>query len=157
MCFFVPSVGPRMLRNYGLISGRRACKDCVRPISLVAGLCTTCRGEQVLVVIGFNATFLHLRPYCEKSVGYLFLERCKSPRMFRCPLWCRQIFIFALWTLQLHFTLWLSARALQCYFENVWRPQRICTLPGPEPALSRCNRCSCSGHPASGAPRHSVW
>jgi len=40
---------------------------------LVAGLCTTCRGERVLVVIKFNVTFLPLRPYW-KNV-YLFLER----------------------------------------------------------------------------------
>jgi len=25
------------------------------------------------------------------------------------------------------------------------------------PALSRCNRCSCIGPRASGAPRHGVW
>ena len=36
------------------------------PIILVAGLCTTCRSEQVLVAIRINATFLPLRPYCEK-------------------------------------------------------------------------------------------
>jgi len=66
MCFFVPSVGPCVHHNYGVISGRRACKDCVWPISLVVGLCTTCRSEQVLVAIRFNATFLPLRPYCEK-------------------------------------------------------------------------------------------
>jgi len=31
-----------------------------------AGLYTTCCGEQVLVVIRFNATFLPWRPYCKK-------------------------------------------------------------------------------------------
>ena len=55
-----------MHHNYGVISGRRACKDCVWPISLVAELFITCRSEQVLVAIRFNATFLPLRPYCEK-------------------------------------------------------------------------------------------
>ena len=130
MCFFVPSVGPCVHDDYGVISWRRACKNYVWPISLVAGLCITCRSEQVLVAIRFSATFLPLRPYCEKCVGYLFLERCKKSRMFGYALWCSQIFIFVLQTLQQHFTLWLSARALQCYFEDVCRPQRIRTLPG---------------------------
>jgi len=48
--------------------------------SFVAGHCTTCRSEHVLVAIRFNATFLHLRPYCEKCAGYLFLERCKKSK-----------------------------------------------------------------------------
>ena len=130
MCFFVPSVGPCMHHNYGVILGRCACKDCMWPISLVAGLCTTCRSEQVLVAIRFNATFLRLRPYREKCVGYLFLEQCKKSK----NVWLRDLmqsdFDFRPWTLQLHFTSWLSARALQCYFEDVCRPQRICTLPG---------------------------
>jgi len=41
------------------------------------------------------------------------------------------IFVLMLWTPQPHFTLWLSARAWQCYF--VWwcvMPQHIRTLPG---------------------------
>jgi len=63
MYFFVPSVGPCMQHNYGVISGRHTSTDCVWPITLVAGLCTTCRGERVLVVIRFNVTFLPLRPY----------------------------------------------------------------------------------------------
>jgi len=42
-----------------------------------------------------------------------------------------RFFIFLiLWTLQSHFTLWLSARILRCVFEDVWMPQHICTLPG---------------------------
>jgi len=40
-----------------VISGRHISPDCVRPITLVAGLCTTCRGERVLV-IKFNVTFV---------------------------------------------------------------------------------------------------
>ena len=36
------------------------------PIILGAGLYTTCRGQRVLIVIRLNATFLPLRPYCEK-------------------------------------------------------------------------------------------
>jgi len=60
----------------GVISRRHISPDCVRPITLVAGLCTTCRGEWVLVIIKSSVTFLPLRPYW-KNV-YLFLERCKE-------------------------------------------------------------------------------
>jgi len=58
MYFFVPFVRPCMHHNYGVISGREACRDCVWPIILDAELYTTCPGERVLVVIRFNATFL---------------------------------------------------------------------------------------------------
>jgi len=38
-------------QNYGGISESHACKDCVWPIILDAGLYTTCPGERVLVVM----------------------------------------------------------------------------------------------------------
>jgi len=63
---FVPFVCPCMHHKYGVISGSHACRECVWPIILGAGLCTTCHGQQVLLVIRFNATFLSLRPYCTK-------------------------------------------------------------------------------------------
>ena len=47
----------------GVISERHTSPDRVRPITLVAALCTTCRGDRVLVVTKFNVTFLPLRPY----------------------------------------------------------------------------------------------
>ena len=59
--FFVPSVRPCMHLNYGVISGRHACRDCVWHIILDAGLYTTCPGERVLVATKFNVTFLPLR------------------------------------------------------------------------------------------------
>jgi len=37
MYFFVPSVGPCMHHNYGVILGRRTSTDCVWPVTLVAG------------------------------------------------------------------------------------------------------------------------
>jgi len=41
-------------------------------------LYATCRGKRVLV-IRFNATFLHLRPYCEKKLNVrMFLERYRK-------------------------------------------------------------------------------
>jgi len=40
-----------------------------------------------------------------------------------------RVFALILWTLQPQFTLWLSARMLQCLFEGVRRSQRICTSP----------------------------
>jgi len=63
MYFFVTSVRPCMHHKHGVISGSYACRDCVRPIILGAGLYTTCCGERVLVVITCNATFLPLRPW----------------------------------------------------------------------------------------------
>ena len=80
MYFFVPSVGPCMHHNYGVISGRHTSMDCVWPITLVAGLCTTCRSEQVLV--GRHQVQWNLPPYealLKKNV-YLFLERCKKSK-----------------------------------------------------------------------------
>jgi len=41
-------------------------------IRLVAGLLTTCRGAQLLVVIRFNVKFQPLRPYCEKMCTCFF-------------------------------------------------------------------------------------
>ena len=43
---------------------------------LGAGLYTTYCGERVLVAIRFNATFLSLRPYCEKNMYLILEERC---------------------------------------------------------------------------------
>ena len=63
MYFLVPSVRPCMHYNYDVISGRHISTDCLGLITFVAELCTTCRGEQVLVVIRFNITFLPLRLY----------------------------------------------------------------------------------------------
>jgi len=65
MHFFVPSVGPCM--NYN--SGRHASTDFVWPVTLFAGLYTTCRGDRVLVVIRFSVTFPPLRSYWKKRVG----------------------------------------------------------------------------------------
>ena len=53
---------------------------------------------------------------------YLFLERCRRSHnvMVACFDAVRLfIFVLILWTLQPHFTLWLSTRTLQCLF--VWR------------------------------------
>jgi len=70
MYSFVPSVGPCIgyIIIIGVISGRHTFPDCVRPITLVAGFCTTFRGERVVVVIKFNVTFLPVRPYFKKCV-----------------------------------------------------------------------------------------
>jgi len=75
-----------MHHNYGVISESHVCKECGWLTILDAELHTTCPGERVLVVIRFNVTFLHLnlKRYEEitKTVGYLFLERCrKSPNV----------------------------------------------------------------------------
>ena len=117
MYSFIPSVGPCMHHNYWC-DFRKAyiSPDCVRPTTLVAGLCTTCRGERVLVVIKFSVTFLPLTPYW-KNV-YLFLERCRVQQCMVARFAAVRLFILVLvliiWTLQPYFTLWLSARMLQC-------------------------------------------
>jgi len=46
---------------YGVISGIHACRNYVWHIILDAEHYTTCPGEQVLVAIRFNLTFLPLR------------------------------------------------------------------------------------------------
>ena len=55
-----------MHHNYGVISGRHVCSDCVWLTIFGVGLHVICRGKQVLVVINFSGTFLPLRPYWEK-------------------------------------------------------------------------------------------
>jgi len=47
------------------------------------------------------------------------------------------IFIFILSTLQLHFTLWLSAWTLHC-FEGVCMPQYFHTSPGLDQGWTKC-------------------
>ena len=84
MYFFVSSLRPCMRHTHGVISGRHTSTDSAWSITLFAELCTTCRGEWVLLVIRFNVTFLPLRSYCEKNL-YLFLE--KSPTMHGCAFW----------------------------------------------------------------------
>ena len=49
--FFVPFGLPCMYHNYGIISGRQACRDCLWPSFLDAELYTTCPRERVLVVL----------------------------------------------------------------------------------------------------------
>jgi len=47
------------LQLYGVISGRKACRDCVWHIILDAELYTTFPGKRVLEVIRFIETFQH--------------------------------------------------------------------------------------------------
>jgi len=51
MYFFVPFVGQCMHQNYGGISESHACKYCVWPIILGAGIYTTFPEERVLAVM----------------------------------------------------------------------------------------------------------
>ena len=96
--------------DHDVISGRHACRDCVWPIMLDSELYTTCPGERVLVFIRFNATFLPLRP-CSENMCTCFSKDAESRTTYGCVLWCSPI-VPILRTLQLHFTLCLSARAL---------------------------------------------
>jgi len=107
--------------NYGGISESHACKDCVWPIILDAGLYTTCPGERVLVVMTHQVqcNIPTLEALLWKNM-HLFLERCRSNNVTVACFDAVRLFIIflILWTLQPHFTLWLSTRTLQCLF--VW-------------------------------------
>ena len=87
MYFCVPSVRPCLHHNYGAIWRRHAYRDCIWPIIFCAGLYTTCRSERVLVVVRFNATFLPLRPYCEK-MRTSFLKDAERSTTYGWALWC---------------------------------------------------------------------
>ena len=82
--FFVPFVHLCMHHNYGVISGRLACRDCVWHIILDAELYTTCPGERVLVATRFNAAFLPLR-LCYENTRTCFSKNYENTRT------CRQI------------------------------------------------------------------
>jgi len=60
------------------------------PVILGAGFYTTYRGERVLVLITFNATFLLLRRSYEK-ICTSFLNDAKSLTTYGCVLWCSQM------------------------------------------------------------------
>ena len=122
MNFFVTFVRPCMHHNYGGISESHVCRDFGWHIILDAELHTTCTGERVLVVMTHQVpcnilTFEELL----RKLMHLFLERCRRSTdvMVACFDAVRlSIFSLILWTLQPHFTLWLSARTLQCLI--VW-------------------------------------
>jgi len=122
MYFFVPFVRLCMHHNYGEISESHACKDCMWRIILVAELYTTCPVERVLVVLTHQVqcNILTFEAVLRKNM-HLSLERCRRSNnvMVACFDAVRFfIFFLILWTLQPHFTLWPSARTLQCLF--VW-------------------------------------
>jgi len=105
------------------------------PIILVAGLCTTCRSEQVLVAIRINATFLPLRPYCEKM--------CRLP---------------VSWTMQ-KVQEWLVARfdavrfLYSSFFEH-YNYNLLCDwVPKPYSVILR----TCAGHIAFVLYQGSAW
>jgi len=86
---FVPFVRPRMHHNYGVFSGRHACRDCVWPIILVA----------VLYILSWRASVSSHQVQCNiptfedilRKNAYLFLERWRSVTTYRCALWWSQI------------------------------------------------------------------
>jgi len=78
MYFFVPFVRPCMHHKYGGISEIHACKHCVWPIILNAGLYTACPGERVLVVVTHQVqcNIPTFEAVLRKNM-HLFLERCR--------------------------------------------------------------------------------
>ena len=122
MFFFVPFVRPCMHHNYGGISESHACKDCVWPIILDAELYISCPGERVLIVMSHQVqcNIPTFEAVLSRNMN-LFLERCRrSNNVMVACFAAAKLFIFflILWTLQPHFTLWLSAQTLQCLL--VW-------------------------------------
>jgi len=79
-----------MLQNYVTPNIGQKLSSNQWPIILGAGFYTTCRVERVLGVIRFNATFLPLRPYCEKIYA-TFSNDTESLTTYGRALWCRQI------------------------------------------------------------------
>jgi len=84
------------------------------PIILGSWLWKTSRGEWVLIVIRFNATFLYLwglrlKKYVPLSWTMQKVLQCMVRRFDAVKLF---IFILILWTLQPHFTLRLSSQTL---------------------------------------------
>jgi len=70
---------PCMHRNYGVISGSHACKDCVCRVAYNFGykaLYNLPWRRSASSHDSFNVTFLHLRHYLRKNM-HLFLERCR--------------------------------------------------------------------------------
>ena len=111
-----------MHHNYGGISESHACKDCVCPLILYADLYTTCPGERMLVFMTHQVqcNIPTFEAVSRKNMHW-FLERCRRSNnvMVACFDAVRLfMFVLILWILQPHFTLWLSARTLQCLF--VW-------------------------------------
>jgi len=78
MYLFVPFVRPCMHHNYGGISESHACKDCVWPTILDAGLYSTCPGELMLVVMT-NQVQCNIPTFeaVLRKYMHLFLERCR--------------------------------------------------------------------------------
>ena len=117
MYFFVHFVRPCMHHNYGEFQKVMHAKiaNCVWPIILDAELYATCPGEQVLVVMTHQVqcNILTFEAVLRKNMHW-FLERCRSFNnvMVACFDAVRLFILFP------RFTLWLSARTLQCLF--VW-------------------------------------
>jgi len=124
MCFFVPFVRPCVYHRYGGISESHACRDCVWLIILESQLYTTCPVERVLVVMTHQVqcNIPTFEAVLRKNM-HLFLKRCRRSNnvMVACFDGVRLfIFFLILWTLQSHFTLWLSARHCSvCSFKSV--------------------------------------
>jgi len=122
MYFFVPFVRLYMHHNYGGISESHTCKDCVWRIIMDTELYTTCPAERVLVVLAHQVrcNSLKFEAVLRKNM-HLSLERCRRSNnvMVACFDPVRLFILFLiLRTPQPPFTLWLSARTLQCLF--VW-------------------------------------
>ena len=118
--FFTSMCGSQWLCDFILESIQT---DCTWPGTLVVGLWKTCRGERVLVVIRFNVTILHLRPYWEKC-GLISwtMHKIQSD----CSYHYSSLFL-EYYNLILLECPDVSARTLQCWFEDACRPQRIRT------------------------------
>ena len=121
-----------MHHSYGVISGSHTCRDCVWPVTFVAGFCTTCRGDRVWIVIRFNVTtFLPLRPYLKKCVPVSGTMQ----KVQQCRLWLHAL-------MQSDCLYWY----LSLFFEHYNRSLLCDWVPGYSSVSLR----ACAGHNAFG-------
>ena len=130
---FVPSVGPCMHHNYWCDF-----KKAYIPW-LPAAYNFGCRA---LYNLPWRASVSSYQVQCNIPTFEALLKKCVSVswtmrRVQQCMV-ARfaavrlfiPVLVLIIWTLQPCFILWLSARTLQCWFEDVCRPQTIRTSPG---------------------------
>jgi len=123
MYFFVPFVRPCMHHNYGVTSGSLSCSDCIWPAISDAELYRPCPRERVLVAICFNVILYSYIWSINTKMQVLVSRRFRKVQQNIVACFdAVRLFVFVPipWPLQSHFTLWISARTLQCLFDW-WR------------------------------------
>jgi len=147
MNFFIPAARPYMhhklwckFRKQRMLSWRLVCNFWCKALYNLPWRASVSSHQVQRKIPAFDTSLW-------KNV-YLFLERCRKSNNG----WLRFdavrlfIFVFILWTLQPHFTLWLSALTIQllfvcllvCLFEGMCVTQHIRTFPGLDQGWTQC-------------------